>query len=187
MGNGALPNGLSYRAHPRLYHLRRPAMSAPGSIIAYWHDPKSGAGQCLDDRFRNLFGLLGVYSTVRMILASIANRRRDYRNHLVLIGHIVLPVLNSEAVPTAVFGTKRSWCTWFMRSTMKALPRMTDDSDPFNGLDLQETIDLRWMLRDIRAKRWKLSPVNPSHLEKLETMNLIEMLGDEPALTKAGL
>jgi hypothetical protein len=69
---------------------------------------------------------------------------------------------------------------------MKAPPRMTDDSDPFNGLDLQEIIDLRWTLRDIRAKRWKLSPVNPSHLEKLETMNLIEMLGDEPALTKAG-
>jgi hypothetical protein len=34
---------------------------------------------------------------------------------------------------------------------------MTDESDPFNGLDLQEAIDLRWTLRDIRAKRWKLS------------------------------
>jgi hypothetical protein len=64
---------------------------------------------------------------------------------------------------------------------------MTDQSDPFDGLDLQETIDLRWTLRDIRARRWKLSPLNPSHLDKLETMNLIEMLGDEPALTKAGL
>jgi hypothetical protein len=64
---------------------------------------------------------------------------------------------------------------------------MTDDSDPFNGFDLQETIDLRWTLRDIRAKRWKLSPLSPSHLEKPETINLIEMLGDEPALTKAGL
>jgi hypothetical protein len=63
---------------------------------------------------------------------------------------------------------------------------MTDQSEPFDGLDLQETIDLRWTLRDIRARRWK-SPLNPSHLEKLETMNLIEMLGDEPALTKAGL
>jgi hypothetical protein len=36
---------------------------------------------------------------------------------------------------------------------------MTDESDPFNGLDLQEAIDLRWTLRDIRAKRWKLSPL----------------------------
>src|ERR1700722_20782167 len=71
------------------------ASQCGGSIIANWRNPKSGAGQCLDDTFRNLFGLLGVYSTVRMFLASIANRRRDYRNHLVLIGHIVLPVLNS--------------------------------------------------------------------------------------------
>jgi hypothetical protein len=64
---------------------------------------------------------------------------------------------------------------------------MTDQSDPFNDLDLQEAIDLRWTLRDIRARRWKLSRLDQSHLEKLETMNLIEMLGDEPALTKAGL
>jgi hypothetical protein len=28
MGNGALPHGPSYRAHPRLYRLGRPAMSA---------------------------------------------------------------------------------------------------------------------------------------------------------------
>ena len=64
---------------------------------------------------------------------------------------------------------------------------MPDQSDPFDGLDLQEVIDLRWTLRDIRAKRWKLSPFNPSHLEKLKSMSLIEMHGDEPALTKAGL
>jgi hypothetical protein len=63
---------------------------------------------------------------------------------------------------------------------------MTDESDPFNGLDLQEAIDLRWTLRDIRAKRWKLSPLSPSHLEKLKSMNLIEMHDDEPVLTKAG-
>jgi hypothetical protein len=64
---------------------------------------------------------------------------------------------------------------------------MTDESDPLNGLDLQEVIDLRWSLRAIRARRWRLSPLNPSHVEKLKSMNLIEMHGDEPALTKAGL
>ena len=33
---------------------------------------------------------------------------------------------------------------------------MTDESDPFNSLDLQEAIDLRWTLRDIRASpTWK--------------------------------
>jgi hypothetical protein len=77
--------------------------------------------------------------------------------------------------------------TWLICKTNEALPRMTDESDPFNGLDLQEAVDLRWTLRDVRAKRWKLSPLNPSHLEKLKSMNLIEMHDDEPALTKAGL
>jgi hypothetical protein len=62
---------------------------------------------------------------------------------------------------------------------------MTDQGDAFNGLDLEEAIDLRWMLRDIRARRWKLSPINPSHLEKLKSINLIEMHNDEPVLTKA--
>jgi hypothetical protein len=64
---------------------------------------------------------------------------------------------------------------------------MTDESNPFSGLDLQETIDLRWTFQDIRAKRWQLSPINPFHLERLRSMNLIEMYDDEPALTKAGL
>jgi hypothetical protein len=64
---------------------------------------------------------------------------------------------------------------------------MTDEINPFSGLDLQEAIDLRWTLRDIRAKRRKLFPFNPAHLEKLKSMNLIEMHEDEPALTKAGL
>jgi hypothetical protein len=63
---------------------------------------------------------------------------------------------------------------------------MTDESDPLSGLDLQEAIDLRWTLRDIRAKRWKLSPLEPSHLEQLKSMNLIEMHDEEPALTSAG-
>jgi hypothetical protein len=62
---------------------------------------------------------------------------------------------------------------------------MTDQGDAFNGLDLEEAIDLRWTLRDIRARRWKLSPINPSHLEKLKSINLIEMHNDEPVLTKA--
>ena len=64
---------------------------------------------------------------------------------------------------------------------------MTAESDPFQDFDLQEAIDLRWTLRDIKAKRWKLSPINPSHLEKLEAMGLVEMRDDEPVLTNAGL
>ena len=65
--------------------------------------------------------------------------------------------------------------------------RMTDAENPFSDLDLQQAIDLRWTLRDIKAKRWKLSPIDPSHLEKLITMGLVEMRNDDPVLTNAGL
>jgi hypothetical protein len=64
---------------------------------------------------------------------------------------------------------------------------MTHDSDPFHDLDIQEAIDLRWTLRDVRAKRWKLFPIDPSHLEKLKSMGLVEMHNDDPVLTNAGI
>jgi len=64
---------------------------------------------------------------------------------------------------------------------------MTNAENPFAELDLQQAIDLRWTLRDIRARRWKLSPISPSHLEKLTTMGLVEMQNDDPVLTNAGL
>jgi hypothetical protein len=64
---------------------------------------------------------------------------------------------------------------------------MTDEK-PFAHLDLQQAIDLRWTLRDIKAKRWVLSPINPSHLEKLIAMGLVEMRADNhPVLTNSGL
>ena len=64
---------------------------------------------------------------------------------------------------------------------------MTDESDPFRDLELQEAIDLRWTLRDIRAKRWKLSPIDAAHLEKLKSMGLVEIRNDDPVLTNAGI
>jgi hypothetical protein len=64
---------------------------------------------------------------------------------------------------------------------------MTDPQNPFADLDLQHAIDLRWTLRDIRAKRWKLSPLDEAHLRKLIEMGLVEMRDDQPALTNSGL
>jgi hypothetical protein len=60
------------------------------------------------------------------------------------------------------------------------------EHDPLSDLDLKESIDLRWTLRDIKAKRWKLSPINPTHLEKLKAMGLVEMRNDELVLTNEG-
>jgi hypothetical protein len=58
--------------------------------------------------------------------------------------------------------------------------------DPLADLDLQQAIDLRWTLRDIKAKRW-LTPINPIHLKTLLAMGLIEIRGDEPLLTNSGI
>ena len=63
---------------------------------------------------------------------------------------------------------------------------MTDIKNPFADLDLEQAIRLRWTLRDIAAKRWKLSPINPAHLETLMAMDLVEMRDNVPVLKQAG-
>lgn len=64
---------------------------------------------------------------------------------------------------------------------------MTDANSPFAKLDLQRAIDLRWTLRDIRAKRWMLSPIDEAQLRTLIEMGLVEARHGQPALTNSGL
>jgi hypothetical protein len=54
------------------------------------------------------------------------------------------------------------------------------------GLDLDTVIRLRWVLRDIKAKRLKMSPVSPEDLRSLLEMGLIEMRDEFPMLTSEG-
>ena len=54
---------------------------------------------------------------------------------------------------------------------------------PLSSLDLDTAIRLRWTLRDIKAKRTKLTPVNPNDLKTLIEMGLVEMRDDAPVLT----
>jgi hypothetical protein len=63
---------------------------------------------------------------------------------------------------------------------------MTDIPTPFAHLGLERAIALRWALRDIKAKRLKLSPVRPGDLNILAELGLIEMRDDVPVLTNAG-
>jgi hypothetical protein len=49
-----------------------------------------------------------------------------------------------------------------------------------------EAIDLRWTLKDILARRWVMTPINPQHLAKLIELGLVEMRDGEPYLTSAG-
>jgi hypothetical protein len=57
---------------------------------------------------------------------------------------------------------------------------------PLTGLDLDTAIRLRWALRDIKAKRTKLTPVSPSDLKTLIEMGLVEMRDEAPMLTNEG-
>lgn len=54
------------------------------------------------------------------------------------------------------------------------------------GLSLDQTIHLRWTLRDIKSKRAKFSPVSPDDLRTLIEMGLIEMRDETPVLTSKG-
>jgi hypothetical protein len=64
---------------------------------------------------------------------------------------------------------------------------MKDQTDsPLAGLNLETAIHLRWVLRDIKAKRMKLSPVSPDDLRTLTEMGLVEMRDEVPLLTNEG-
>ena len=54
------------------------------------------------------------------------------------------------------------------------------------SLGLDAAIRLRWVLRDIKAKRLKLSPPDPADVQKLVEMGYVEMRGDEPVITSEG-
>jgi hypothetical protein len=59
-----------------------------------------------------------------------------------------------------------------------------EDASNYDGL--MAAIELRWLLRDIRAKRWTSVPLDPERLQRLIEMGLAEMVDDKPALTEAG-
>ena len=61
---------------------------------------------------------------------------------------------------------------------------MTDN--PFAEFSLETAIGLRWSLRDIQARRLKLSPVSDQDLDVLSELGLVEMRDEGPVLTQAG-
>jgi hypothetical protein len=63
---------------------------------------------------------------------------------------------------------------------------MTENQNPLSAFSVERAIALRWTLRDIKAKRMKLSPVSESDLRALMDLGLVEMRDDEPVLTNSG-
>jgi Mn-dependent DtxR family transcriptional regulator len=56
-----------------------------------------------------------------------------------------------------------------------------------HGFPPIEEIDLRWTLRDIRARRFKIAPISAEMIQQLSDLGLVEMHDDEPVLTEAGV
>jgi hypothetical protein len=54
------------------------------------------------------------------------------------------------------------------------------------GIDPLRSIDLVWTLRDIKARRTRLLPIDPDHLRELIELGLVEMRDDVPVITNAG-
>lgn len=62
---------------------------------------------------------------------------------------------------------------------------MTDN--PFPDFTLDRAIGLRWTLRDIQARRLKMSPVSDEDLRILSELGLIDLRDEGPVLTQAGM
>lgn len=57
--------------------------------------------------------------------------------------------------------------------------------NPFADLSLERAIGLRWTLRDIQARRLKMSPVSDEDLNFLAELGMIEVRDEGPVLTPA--
>jgi Mn-dependent DtxR family transcriptional regulator len=58
--------------------------------------------------------------------------------------------------------------------------------NPFAELGLERAIGLRWTLRDIQARRLKMSPVSDEDLQVLTELGLVEVREEGLVLTQAG-
>jgi hypothetical protein len=62
---------------------------------------------------------------------------------------------------------------------------MTDR--PLANFELEKAIALRWALRDIVAKRLKLTPLKEDDLQTLLELGFVEMQDGAPIVTQSGL
>jgi len=58
---------------------------------------------------------------------------------------------------------------------------------PLANFDLEKAIALRWALRDIVAKRLKLTPLKEDDLQTLLELGFVEMRDCTPVITPSGL
>lgn len=72
-------------------------------------------------------------------------------------------------------------------SNSALLKQVTDPDTHATQADRERAIELRWILRDIKADRLKLSPASAPDLNLLIEMQLAELRNGVPHLTNAGV
>jgi hypothetical protein len=64
---------------------------------------------------------------------------------------------------------------------------MIDRIQGLASLGLDDATRLRWVLRDIKGNRTKLSPPSPEDINTSVKRGYVEIRGEKPALTASGL
>ena len=59
--------------------------------------------------------------------------------------------------------------------------------NPFAEFGLERAIGLRWTLRDIQARRLRMSPASDEDLRTLAELGMIEVRDEGPVLTPAAI
>jgi Mn-dependent DtxR family transcriptional regulator len=59
--------------------------------------------------------------------------------------------------------------------------------NPFAQFGIEKAIGLRWTLRDIQARRLKMSPISDEDLKTLTELGLVEKRDEGIVLTQAGI
>jgi hypothetical protein len=88
--------------------------------------------------------------------------------------------------PTDVAPTAKAIAVAPPTDTESAVTRAQQAKALLDGLDLNAAIHLRWVMRDIRSKRTKFSPVSATDLTALTDLGLVEMREGVPRLTGLG-
>jgi hypothetical protein len=90
-------------------------------------------------------------------------------------------IISMQIEPTSSISTDQNQPKPYLRKAIVAPDIHTLPIHRFRA------IDLRWVLRDIKGDRLKLSPINEEDLQDLMDLGLIEMRDDGPVLTSAGI
>jgi hypothetical protein len=104
------------------------------------------------------------------------------------------PILEKESSrppvpdqPTDVAPTAKAVAVAPLTDTESAVTRAQQAKALLDELDLNTAIHLRWVMRDIRSKRTKLSPLSDNDLTVLMDLGLVEMREELPRLTALGV